>query len=117
MKRKVIKKLKQYQRKPLILILRPLLLKKSQTPVAKEQLPLPITNAAGSWDCSTCMVNNAASEEKCVCCETPKEGTAGNTAPQPVFKPTEFKPVPASGIVNTFCLLYLFYYCFSFVWF
>uniref|UniRef100_A0AC34GJG5 Uncharacterized protein n=1 Tax=Panagrolaimus sp. ES5 TaxID=591445 RepID=A0AC34GJG5_9BILA len=42
------------------------------------------------------MVNNAASEQKCVCCDTPKEGGSGNAAPQPAFKPTQFKPVSSS---------------------
>jgi rubrerythrin len=59
----------------------------------------PFSNVAGdSWECSTCMVRNASSADKCPCCETPKEGTTNNAAaPASTFKATEFKPVAASS--------------------
>ena len=43
--------------------------------------------AAGSWECPTCMINNKASDQKCVACATAQPGggskSAGSSSVQP----------------------------------
>jgi hypothetical protein len=71
---------------------------KAPSPGSKQLTPFSVTNVDDdSWECSTCFVSNASSADKCVCCETPKEGTTDNAAPASTFKATEFKPVAASS--------------------
>lgn len=52
----------------------------SSTVTQSESLLNKFKKPEGSWECSACLIRNQPGKEKCVACETPKEGAKAKTA-------------------------------------